>query len=108
MKVLKDFLPAHLGRTVIFLLAVVFLLVTGVIHTDIYAADNIMMPIPTGEGVVVNRTNLNFGMVTGHGSPYSQVFTIRQDVYFPLKWRASSDKDWLICSCDNYSYLYFL
>ena len=99
MNELKNFSPAQSGRTVIFLLAIVFLLFSGVVHTDIYAVDKIMRdPLPTGEGAVVNRTQLNFGMVSGHGNPLPQTFAVAMDGAGTFEWQVTSDKDWLICT----------
>jgi hypothetical protein len=101
MKVLKDFFPAQSGRTVVFLLAIVFLLVTGGIHSDIYASDKIMRE-PTPE-ITVNRTNLNFGAVkqgsdSTSSSTSPQTLLINNTGGGTLDWSIHTDDDWLICS----------
>jgi hypothetical protein len=99
MKVLKDFLPAHLGRTVIFLLAVVFLLVSGGIHSDIYAGDKIMRPISAE--IAVNHKNLNYGATEAGGMTTSvtpsQCLYIRNTGGGTLNWVVTDDRGWLYC-----------
>ena len=72
MKELKDFTPAQSGRNVIFVLAIVFLVVSGFVHTNTYAGEptkpkgKIMEKSTTLEdppGIGLNRTNLNYGAV---------------------------------------------
>ena len=100
MKVLKDFLPAQSGRTVIFLLAIVFLLITGGIHSDIYAGDKIMRP--TLPEINVNRKNLNFGAVkedatsTSSATHYQSIL-INNTGGGTLNWKVTTDEDWLVC-----------
>ncbi|UCH97808.1 MAG: BACON domain-containing protein [Candidatus Aminicenantes bacterium] len=110
MKELKDFPPAQSGRTVIFLLVMVFLLVSGVVHTNIYAAE------PTKPGgkileksttmddppeISVNRTQLNFGAIVEGGMTSSvtpsQGLLITNSGGGTLDWSIHNAADWLIC-----------
>jgi hypothetical protein len=53
---------------------------------------------PTGEGAVVNRTQLNFGMVTGHGNPLPQTFSVNMSGSSSFEWNVTTDRHWLICT----------
>lgn len=112
MKELKDFPPVQLGRNVIFLLLIVFLLFCGVFHTNIYAADPIK---PKGKilekstilgdppGISVNRTNLNFGAIK-EGTDMTSSATTDQTLLISnngggvLDWSIHKKADWLIVS----------
>jgi hypothetical protein len=53
---------------------------------------------PNEEGAVVNRTNLNFGMVTGHDNPPAQTFSVSIDGCPDTLWSVTDNADWLICT----------
>jgi hypothetical protein len=112
MKVLKDFLPAQSGRTVVFLLVMVFLVVSGVIQTNIYAGEptkpkgKMMEKSTTMEdppGISVSRTNLNFGAIkegpdmTSSATP-GQTLLISNSGGGTLYWSIHNYEDWLICT----------
>jgi hypothetical protein len=52
---------------------------------------------PTGEGAVVNRTELNFGMIQGH-NPLPQTFSVNMSGSSSFNWNVTADSHWLICT----------
>ncbi len=112
MKELKDFLPAQSGRIVIFLLVMVFLVVSGVVHTDIYAGEptktkgKIMEKSTTLEDppvISVNRKQINCGAAKLESNSTSSS-TPPQDLIITntgggtLEVSIHKKKDWLIVS----------
>jgi hypothetical protein len=81
-----------MSKLKVFLFYAIFVLViagfSGVADTGLIAG-------PIGEGAVVNRTNLNFGMITGHNPP-GQTFTISAPPC--LNWNITVDRHWLVCT----------
>jgi len=53
--------------------------------------------VPTGEGAVVNRSQLNFGMIKGH-NPEPQTFSVNMSGHSSFEWQVTDDMDWLVCS----------
>jgi hypothetical protein len=112
MKDLKESPPAQSGRTVIFLLVMVFVVVSCVFHTNIYAGDptkpkgKIMEKSTTQDDppeIGLNHTNLNFGAVkktpnsTSSSTP-PQTLLISNTGGGTFDWSLHNDEDWLIVS----------
>ncbi|NIM17872.1 MAG: hypothetical protein GTO45_38335 [Candidatus Aminicenantes bacterium] len=52
---------------------------------------------PMGEGAVVNRTQLNFGMIQGH-NPEPQTFAVNMSGTSSFEWNITDNMDWLVCT----------
>lgn len=112
MKVLRDLLPAWSGRTAILVLAMVFLVVSGFVHTNTYAGEptkpkgKILEKSTTLDNppeITLNRTKINVGSIketptSTSSTTHYQTILVNNSGGGTLNWEVTTDEDWLICS----------